>query len=292
MNESDRRRAAELHEQAQQLDDDDALRMYQEVLALDPSRPQTHYNIGLIYKYRGGWRESFEHNRRSVALDESNEAANWNLAIAATALRDWVTAREVWHRLGFGIDLGDTPIEDDFGITPVRLNPDDNAEVVWGQRIDPVRVRIENVPYPESGFRCGDVVLHDGAPVGQRVFSGRTYPVFNVLALFEASKQGTWVAEVLADGAADVEALCQSLKESGAWAENWSRNVRLLCKQCSEGTPHETHDHALADKADGIHRIGVHPKDPQRAEQLLRKWDAGRGRLLSFECVLAVPSPH
>lgn len=42
-------RAEELHEQARSLDDDDAaLAMYAKVLALDPDRPTTHYNIGLI----------------------------------------------------------------------------------------------------------------------------------------------------------------------------------------------------------------------------------------------------
>jgi len=25
--------------------------------------------------------------------------------------------------------------------------------------------------------------------------------------------------------------------------ENWSREVSYLCKQCSEGSPHELHDH-------------------------------------------------
>ena len=62
-----------------------------------------------------------------------------------------------WRRLGLDIEEGDAPIEDNFGITPVRLNPDDRGEVVWARRIDPVRARIENVPYPESGFRRGDV---------------------------------------------------------------------------------------------------------------------------------------
>lgn len=293
MTDADRQRAEALHEQAQALEDDEAaLAMYREVLALDPARPETHYNIGLIYKYQGRWQESLEHNRQSVALDPSDEAANWNLAIAATALREWRTAREVWRRLGLEIEEGDAPIEDDFGITPVRLNPDDRGEVVWARRIDPVRARIENVPFPESGFRRGDVVLHDGAPVGHRVSGGHTYSVFNVLELFEPSMQGTWVAEVLADAPAEVEALCQALDVAGASAEDWTTNVRALCRQCSEGTPHEDHDHELDGESDGRYRLGIAPQDPVQAEKALREWDAGRERLLSFECVLSGTIPH
>src|SRR5690606_14547387 len=104
--------------------------------------------------------ESLKHNRLAVELDPQDEASNWNLAIAATALRDWRTAREVWQRLGLKIDAGDTPIEADFGMTPVRLNPDEKSEVVWARRIDPVRARLINIPCAESGACHGDVFLH------------------------------------------------------------------------------------------------------------------------------------
>ena len=39
---------------------------YTEALALDPERPNTLYNLGLVYKYRRAWRESFEYRRRAA----------------------------------------------------------------------------------------------------------------------------------------------------------------------------------------------------------------------------------
>lgn len=291
MNKADRRRADTLHERAGELDDDaQALAMYRQALEIDPRRADTHYNMGLIYKYQGRWQESFDHNRQAVALDPNDEASNWNLAIAATALRDWRTARDVWNRLGLAIRKGEAPIEDDFGITPVRLDPDDRGEVVWARRIDPVRARIENVPLPESGFRRGDVVLHDGAAVGHRVSGGKSYPVFNVLALFEAGPYATWLAEVSADGVADVKALCDALDAAGAAAEDWTTNVRTLCKQCSEGTPHDVHDRRLVAEPDGRYRLGIAPADVAAAKRALHAWDAGRGRVLGFDCVVPVPA--
>lgn len=159
--------AEELHQRARELDaPEQALAMYHWVLELDANRTTTLYNIRLIHKYRGEWQLSREFNQRSVHLSPEDEAANWNMAIAATALRDWATARADWRRLGILARDGEGPIDEDFGKTPVRLNPDGAGEVVWGDRIDPVRVRVLNVPYPESGFSYGDIVLHDGAPVG------------------------------------------------------------------------------------------------------------------------------
>ncbi|HUE43483.1 MAG TPA: tetratricopeptide repeat protein [Candidatus Sulfotelmatobacter sp.] len=43
------------------------------------------YNLGLLTKYAGRWEESLHFNRRAVELNPSDEAACWNLGIAATA---------------------------------------------------------------------------------------------------------------------------------------------------------------------------------------------------------------
>ncbi len=287
-------RAAELHEQACALDDDDeaALAMYGEVLALDPDRPTTHYNIGLIYKYQGRWQESFAHNSRSVALAPDDEAANWNLAIAATALRNWPAARGVWHRLGLPIEPGDSPIEQDFGLTPVRLNPDDKAEVVWGRRIDPVRVRIESIPLPDSGYRCGDVVLHDGAAVGYRKLGDQDVPVFNVLALFQTSRHSTFEAEVQAGSQADIDALCAALEKADVTYEDWTTNIRALCKQCSEGVPH---DHDGEEPPTGFvdrHVVGIATDQPEAVQALLHRWRGAGRSVLRFERMLTPPVRH
>jgi hypothetical protein len=47
--------------------------------------------------------------------------------------------------------------------------------------------------------------------MGERQYNGRTYSVFNVLALFEASANSTYEAEVRAQDGADLEALTSAL---------------------------------------------------------------------------------
>lgn len=297
----------ELLDEAEALADlESAMPLYERALTLDPDRAATHYNIGLVHKYRGAWAESLHHNRRASDLRADDEAANWNMGIAATALRDWAAAREAWRRVGLQIPDGDGPIEGDFGITPVRLNPDDNGEVVWGMRIDPVRVVLGNIPFAGSGFRAGDIVLHDGAPVGERQSNGRTYSVFNVLELFESSANSTYEAEVRARDAADLEALTAALDEAQVDHEVWTANVRMLCRQCSEGTPHE---HASEDGKlpawPETHVIGISTTSPEVAQKVLVRWSSRGGgflnrlvgkpsndRLLRFECVLEGAAVH
>jgi tetratricopeptide (TPR) repeat protein len=49
-------------------DTEAAIANYRQALTLDPHRPDTLYNLGLIHKYRGAWRESLDCNSRADAL--------------------------------------------------------------------------------------------------------------------------------------------------------------------------------------------------------------------------------
>jgi TPR repeat len=283
-----KRKASKLHAQGEKLSDEgrtsEAIEKYLEAIACDPRKSESYYNLGLIYKYQGEWEKSFELNQKANELDPQDEAARWNLAIAATALRNWEVARKKWREHGMRLEGTSGPIEMNFGITPIRLNPDEAAEVVWATRIDPARARIDSIPFPESGFRYGDIVLNDGAAVGFRKIGGREYPVFNVLELFERSVFETYVARVSAEDPSDLDSLQRIFSESRSSVEDWTANVRTLCRQCSEGRPHENHDHDLKDEWSTEHRLGIaaHPADDLRS--LLDRWQAeSHGKVLSIE---------
>jgi tetratricopeptide (TPR) repeat protein len=201
MAKSPEERADELFEAARAKseagDEQAALALYLESLALDRQQPSALYNIGLIYKYRREWSESLRYNRLAAELRADDEATNWNIGIAATALREWRTARQAWKRVGIKVEENDEPVVGKFGYTPVRLNgfgnADSLAEVVWAHRLSPVTARIANIPTPEARFRFGDVVLHDGAETGTRLYApGDERSVFNVFELFEPSAYVTF----------------------------------------------------------------------------------------------------
>ena len=283
-----KKKADKLHVEARQLHDegkdDEAIAKYLAIIDLDPDKSETYYNLGLIYKYRGEWQKSFDLNQRANTLNPEDESARWNLAIAATALQNWVVARKMWQENGMVLDENEGPIKMDFGMTPVRLNPDDQGEVVWATRIDPVRARIENIPFPESGFRHGDVVLHDGAAVGYRNQGEREYPVFNVLGMFTPSAFTTRIATISIASESDLDALDEAFAATQSIYEDWTQNVRTLCRACSEGRPPEEHDHELENEWLAKRRIGIAVYPGDDIEQILSQWQkTGGGKILAVE---------
>jgi hypothetical protein len=252
------------------------------------------YNLGLIHKYAGEWELSLSWNQQAVELDAGNEAAWWNLGIAATALGRWEVARCAWRGFGMEVPDGVGPISSACGPTPIRLNPEAGGEVVWAERLDPARASIRNIPLPESGFRWGDIVLNDGAPNGCRVLNGHELPVFDCLCLLQASSFATWVAEVeLAaarddDGPSPIDRLTDLAEARGLGFEDWSTSLIPLCKTCSEGCPHSNHEHAAV-VLPGIHRLAIAAPDLVQARSLLDDWLAcsNGARVVSLTIALA-----
>jgi hypothetical protein len=259
-------------------DYEQAARAYEAAVVHDGTRASTWFNLGLAHKLRRDWRASMDANRRAAELDPRNDASFWNCGVAATALRDWSTARWAWRGIGLDPGEGVGPPEMGLGLTPVRLDPADVGEVVWGTRLDPCRVRIDNVPLPESGHRWRDVVLHDVVPHGTRLAWEREWAVFDELIRMDPTDEPTWEAEVTVPTDDDLDDIQRRLSDADLGVEDWS-TVRLLCKRCSESSPHA---HGSGDDPNPIRlvvrRFGfAGPRG--RIERALGEWlEAGDGR--------------
>jgi hypothetical protein len=195
------------------------------------------------------------------------EAAFWNLGIAATVLRRWRTARDAWAGYGIDIPPGDDEIVDDFGVACVRIATRTGAEVVWGRRICPTRARVLSVPFDPSR-RYGEIVVHDGAPNGERVSDGRTYPVFDEIELFAPSELGTLTVQIATTAADDVQALLADFDGHGFGAEPLASG-NMLCSCCSE----RTQPAARGGMAGGSQRLLL-AAPPGQAEEILERWRA------------------
>jgi hypothetical protein len=292
---TNRDRASEHNERGRELDrqgrKDEAIREYLRAREIDPQWSVPHYNLGLLYKYAGDWERSLQCNQRAAALDPADQAGWWNLGIAATALGRWDEARRAWRGCGIAIPDGDGPVDYPCGRTPVRLDPKNNAEVVWSDRLDPARATLQNVPLPESGFRWRDVVLNDGAANGYRMLGDKEVPVFDCLGLLEASAYSTFLAVIEAPpGSAD--ALADLAAARALAAEDWSTSIEVLCKACSEGRPHGRHDHAPSEHV-GPRRIGLAAHRLEDAQRLLEQWRRQQPgiRVLSLDLVLEASKP-
>ena len=249
---------------------------FEELLAHRPARSDFHYMRGLAHKYMCDWRTSLDHNLRAIELeDEFDQAQHWNAAIAATALGEWQVARDLWAACGINIPEGDGPVDGDFGVAVVRLNPWRGGETVFARRIDPVRARLLNVPLPESGHRFGDIVLHDGAKTGsRRDGNGREVAVFNELERLIPSQFRTFVAFVECAGPEDLEALVGATGPGIGYSEDWTSGIAHYCLRCSYGAPHRHDAQQPTGEWESSRGVGIAAQSRLAVEKLLADWAA------------------
>jgi tetratricopeptide (TPR) repeat protein len=226
------------------------------------------YNLGLKAKYEGNWIESLAQNQKADKIRPGDEATIWNLGIAATALGDWDEARRAWQ--AYGIEVNDGPGEVLWSEMKacVRANPNGAADVVWGMRIDPARIRIENVPLASSERRYGDILVNDGAEEGTRISNGREYPVFDELGIWKVSAHSTFEVELVMPNESAIETLQSMCRENGLWVEDWG-TVRILCEACSRSTPGE---HVCTNEPTGQNRYGFAAKSEGALQSVLKEW--------------------
>ncbi|MGH8081115.1 MAG: hypothetical protein ACREP7_11100, partial [Lysobacter sp.] len=246
------------------------------------------FNIGLVHKYRGEWEASLQANRAALERDATHEGACWNLGIAATALHDWPSAREAWKRYRIDLPEGEGPIDIDFGMAALRLHLDGSGEVVWCDRIDPARGRIRNVPFPASGHRYADIVLHDGASNGKRRIGDREYMVFDELMLWQASPYSTFEACIVTPQPELLATLAERIHRGGGQIEDWTESVRYICKACSEGDPDRAHDHPVADADGDARQLGLAAVEESMLRAAINDWlgEHPEAQLVEFRAAL------
>ena len=271
---------------------------FESLLAASPEDPAYHYMLGLACKYLRDWPASLHHNLRALALqpddEDDGEAPRWNAAIAATALGDWAEARRQWAGCGIDIPGDDGPIDTNFGVASLRLEAWGQAETVFARRIDPVRAQIINVPLSDSGYRYGDIVLHDGASTGQRRFHQSMVPVLNALQRMQSSEYPTFAVFVNCPQRADLDALIEARVPGIAFVEDWTDSIVHYCLRCSHGAPHRhdnddgvnSHGSGQGDAEDRSRwrperNIGIAAQSRHSVMRLIERWKTGgRGRRL------------
>lgn len=247
------------------------------------------YNLGLVRKYQGQWAESLRCNLLAAELDPEDEAAWWNAGIAATALGDWEVARLAWEGVGITLPPGEGKIRMRLGLTPIRLNPDDQGEVVWCERIDPARAIIRNVPLSDSGHRYGDLLLHDGASNGTRLYQGQEVPVFDALQLLQASRYTTYQVRVMVGGAEDVIALAELAEQYDCGIEDWE-TIRRICAACSRGNP-GPHEPSSQEQGQNITTFAIAARDDAALRALLTAWVGDHPERAALDLTVLIPSP-
>ena len=250
-----------------------AVQLMHRALELSPSSVYW-FDLGLMHKWQREWEPTLHANLEAARLDPDSAEAYWNGGIAATALSEWDTARRLWRDYGITLLEGEGEPTEPLGRTPVRVDPDGAAEVVWCTRLDPARARIENVPTPTVHRRWGDVVLHDGEPKGERHDGDGWVPVFDEISLWRRSTTPRLRVVVEVAAPWHVDAVEEAALEAGWAAEDWTGGVRVLCRECSEGRPDPSHDHPPMDDWVPERELGM-ACPVETAAVLLDAWVAG-----------------
>ena len=272
-----RRKAEKLMRLANELNsegrEEEAIKVYKQAINMDKNWSVPYYDLGLVYKYKLEWEKSYKLNATAARLDRSDQAAWWNMGIAATALSNWKMAKKAWRGFGMNIphSLDEEELKMKIGMTPVRLK--ENREVIWVERIDPARGTIENIPTEESNRRYKDILLHDGAPNGQRMVEGQLYNVFDELEIWQASDYQSFELTVSVVTASQSEELKKMCEAQDMGFENWTNSLRHVCRQCSEGLPHKHHDEdLLKEKIEGEFHLAIAAKEENTVNEILDVW--------------------
>lgn len=265
----------------------EAIAHYERAIELQPERYAAYANLGIACKHLGDFPRSLSASLRALELDPEAAGSGvlWNVGIAATALADWPRAREAWSKVGIKVPPGEGPLDMDIGATPIRIGPGPSGaknEVVWCHRIDPARARIESIPTPESGRHFGDLLLHDGEPTGKRRLGEHEVSVFDELAVLEPSRYRTFVLDVVAPRAEDLDALYRAFADAPhAALEDFTGSLQVLCSACSRGLPHDHHDDPKSTPWSPTRRVALATLDPG-VFALLACWvSEGAGRAAS-----------
>lgn len=255
-----------------ELDVYNAVKLYKMAARYAPNWAEPPFRLGRLYALRAEWKPSYHYSRLATELDPRHEDGWQNLALAATALSDWRTARSAWNKLGYSFRLEDRALELDMGIVALQLPRREGAEIVWARSLDPARAVLESIPQPGSEFRYGDVLLHDREPCGYRAVRGGTIQVFEARDRLQRGHFKTFVAVLHTGNRADVATLDRMCLDQQIGFDNWTGTIRQLSIDSYDRLP-EYFDSDFLQRADPeSFVIGLAANEQYEIEQTLENW--------------------
>ena len=245
-----------------------AVKLYKKLTKLAPQWAPPFQRLGAIYKYRGEWKPCLHYNKKTVALDSGSQYAWWDLGIAATALKKWRIARNVWSKFGKAPVQGWQP-----GPVSIRLEYDGKYEILWADSIDPARCQLRNIPHPASGHRYRDILLFDRIASGYQVVHHKRFPVYPVLGLFKRSSFSTYSCRLHTGEAAAIAALEQLCREANLGFELWSNATRSYAPAPGAGNPEYYGPDLFGElPAEGAVEVAIAAKREKQVLQVLKNW--------------------
>jgi tetratricopeptide (TPR) repeat protein len=185
--------------------DAEALSAYKLALAIDDSRGFWWFQLGLLHKWRGRFREALAANQAALKRLGPLKPVLWNLALCATALGEGKLALEAWEQVGIRGELSAAGMPFVPGMPPLQVRvatlgeetgqndplPQKavSFELVWVSPLSPCHGVVESPTVRRASIDYGDVILWDGAPVRVKQVEGQPVPVFPLLWILRAGDE-------------------------------------------------------------------------------------------------------
>ena len=197
-----------------------AVKLYKLIIKKAPDWERAYSRLGQLYKERQDWKAALHYNKKTIALNPTNQDAWWNLGIAATALKKPRIARNVWNKF--------RPNSESLAPISIRVSYRNKFEILRAKPIDPAKAILLNVPHPASNRRYGDIVLYDKEIVGYHIVQAKKMPVFAELGLFKRALFDTFSCRLESADKEAVNTLANLCREAGLGFEIWSNTSYLM----------------------------------------------------------------
>lgn len=223
----------------------------------DPERGGFWFNLGLVHKASGAWRQALEANQQARARLGDERGPLWNIAICATALGEGAVAVEALRALGQPAELSVSGMPYVPGLPPVCVRaatvgsgvgssavPDRSIglELLWVTPLSPCHGVVSSPSFRDASTDYGDLVLWDGVPVGASRHEGRLVPRFPLLAVLRKGDEHRIRFVALQQAADQVAALAKELGP-GAHLFIHGERIESFCARCASGEAMLKHTH-------------------------------------------------
>ena len=148
-----------------------AVKLWRLILKKDDQFAPAHRKLGQFYKSRGEWKPAYHFHKKLVALYPKEEAAWWNLGIAACALEKPRIMRSVIQK------FKGTKLPEKGQLQVVQVNHQAFFELLWVMVETPFSGYILSIPHPLSGLSYKDLVLFDRDITGYQIQRKKRIPV-------------------------------------------------------------------------------------------------------------------
>lgn len=253
-----------------------AIKLYKRIIKLQPQWLPPYLQLRTIYKRRREWKPAYHYTKRALSLDSAHSDVWWDLGIAATALKKWRIAKNVWSKFNFPSTFS----AEDREFCALHLSNGKQFELVWARPLCPARAEILSIPLPESRQRYRDIVLYDRQELKGHSIAGREkLPVFNFLGHWKHSSYHTFSCELYTRREKDIQSMESLCRQAGYGFENWSNSSLNFSPAIRKGVPEfYTFKEQTEALANDIQKVAIAAHRRREVELLLQQW-----RLISLK---------